>query len=93
MFFGPLMTWLEVDTTWGRRITQVIVPGSIFPTTFGREKTIYILPVAFADGGNQTWAPWSASQYAIHYAIATRQIKGFTINVVSNSKFDDYDTI
>ena len=20
MFFGPLMTWLEVDTTWGRKL-------------------------------------------------------------------------
>ena len=64
------MAWLVVDPTWRCQIT--IVPGSIFPTTLYREKTIFILHFAIADSGNRTRAPYAVSECAFHYAIASR---------------------
>ena len=45
------------------------------PITLYREgKTILILHIAFADGGNQTRAACTASKCTIHYSIASRHL-------------------
>ena len=42
------------------------------PPYMEREKTIWILYITFADGGNRTQAACVASECAIHYSIASR---------------------
>ena len=79
---------------------QLIVTGSIFqPSTLCREgeKTIWILQfLAFADGGNWTWAACAASECAIHYTSASRlgrfSNKSYPVVViVPNSRGQDAD--
>ena len=49
-----------------------LAPFFFQPTTLCREKKPSEQLLAFADGGNQTRVAGAASEYAIHYAIASR---------------------
>ena len=57
------------------RSHNYLVPGSVYPTTLC-QKTIWILRLADADGGNRTRATSAASDRAIHYTIAPRHQGG-----------------
>ena len=54
------------------RSLNYLVPGSVYSSSLC-QKTIWILRLADADGGNQTRVPSTASDRAIHYTIAPRQ--------------------
>ena len=79
-YVRPLMAWLVIYFY----LYYIEMLGSLNfsvwlhffkPITLYREgKTILILHIAFADGGNQTRAACTASECTIHYSIASRHL-------------------
>ena len=67
------------------RSRKHLVPSSVFYLTSLCRKTIWILRLADADGGNRTRATSAASDRAIHYTIAPRPLKVYFFRSTSFS--------
>ena len=81
-YVHPYMAWLGFFLSFFYYILEVLDPTNyhvwfhLLPTTLDQKgrKFIWLLKLDCADGGNQTRAASTASESAIHYTIASRQL-------------------